>query len=651
MSNDVRYVKFLEQLQQLCLHAGTSAIFDEKAIYGIGGGGYKEYKEERFDVNPYSRNVNISKGDTEEITTVEKCPVFCLQVPSEVFYVKRNGKPVWTANSRAIGRVTSLSRQPQAGRSLDGGLRFGEMERDCKHELTRISLYEGLSVFIKDMGCKNYSVLGFSEEQDGLIPSLQTDFLYKGERECLEIEFEDGRTLKCTGNHKLLDSDNNWVEASTVKINETRLKTGVSYPVVNFQEEVLECNNWGMMFGKIHLNTCNIKELRRTMAFCRILGYIIMDGTISSEAAYVNLGHQIDVDTFLQDLSYFQDSSCNIFLCLKNYFRVGISKSLLDDILKIEGLTIGRKVEDYFTLPAFIINKDCPKPLVREFFGGMFGGDGHTCVLGMHRGKRDTITPVAFSKSRKHAYTKSLVDTMNIIKDILESRFDITNVSIQKLKETTHSKNKAVNIEDKCYQSTLIIQVKDLHKFTEKIGFRYCCHKNQRLAAGTSFHEYKKIKDETKDKDKLIAEDYIKSIGAIDWFLKDGKTTAYGVDREKMCLPTMNLKVVSVKKIGFQDVYDIQVEKTHSFVANGIVSHNCMISQGTSRFLKERLFEQSDEYQIYVCDMCGNFSTTQTYCKACDTDRISKVNYPYAAKILTHSLNAMSIKTKFSTKK
>tara|TARA_B110000211_G_scaffold234762_1_gene306126 strand:+ start:1288 stop:4581 length:3294 start_codon:yes stop_codon:yes gene_type:complete len=77
----------------------------------------------------------------------------------------------------------------------------------------------------------------------------------------------------------------------------------------------------------------------------------------------------------------------------------------------------------------------------------------------------------------------------------------------------------------------------------------------------------------------------------------------------------------------------------------GEMERDCMIAHGTSRFLKERLFEQSDPYRVTICNTCGNFSTTPTFCNSCENDEISRVNLPYASKLLIQELNAMGIKT------
>ena len=83
----------------------------------------------------------------------------------------------------------------------------------------------------------------------------------------------------------------------------------------------------------------------------------------------------------------------------------------------------------------------------------------------------------------------------------------------------------------------------------------------------------------------------------------------------------------------------------------GEMERDCMITHGTSRFLKERLFDESDPYTVVICDECGCIATTQTNCKSCETDMVSKVNLPYASKLLLQELNAMCIKTSITAKK
>ena len=75
-----------------------------------------------------------------------------------------------------------------------------------------------------------------------------------------------------------------------------------------------------------------------------------------------------------------------------------------------------------------------------------------------------------------------------------------------------------------------------------------------------------------------------------------------------------------------------------------------MIAHGTSRFLKERLFEKSDRYQVNICKLCGNIATTPTECKACNTDQIARANLPYASKLLLSQLNAIGIRTAIKVK-
>ena len=391
-------------------------------------------------------------------------------------------------HSRSIGPMVNLTRQPAEGRSRDGGLRFGEMERDCILGGLPISLSNGLSVCIKDMEDCDNEVLGFSEKTNNIVPVKQIGFLYKGERECIQLTMEDGRTEICTPEHPLLNSRNEWIKAKDFKINEDKVKCSVRCPAVDYKEEIKECNGWELQVGELTFKTDTKENYLKSLIFAKMLGYIITDGHISNKdnkiKCTVFLGHMIDVRSFMKELSKLCYTGQRQFKD-KNLYRVHIPSEISKHIIKLPGILCNKRSCQTACLPDFILDPTCPKPIVREFLGGLFGGDGHTCILGLHRGKRDILTSVSFSQTKQEPHLESLTKMMEDIK-MLFQRFDIHKVTIQKLKETTHSKKHQTV---KSYQSTLHLDIDELIPFAEKIGFRYCCHKSQRLDAAVSYKE------------------------------------------------------------------------------------------------------------------------------------------------------------------
>lgn len=77
----------------------------------------------------------------------------------------------------------------------------------------------------------------------------------------------------------------------------------------------------------------------------------------------------------------------------------------------------------------------------------------------------------------------------------------------------------------------------------------------------------------------------------------------------------------------------------------GNMEIDSLVAHGASKFLKERLIDQSDPYKVVVCEKCGSFATNKNTCKNCSSDKISKIDFAYSSKSLLHDLRAMGIKT------
>ena len=656
-------------------------------------------------------------------------------------------------HSRRKGPSVMLTRQPSEGRSRDGGLRCGEMERDCLASTTHITISNGLSIEIGNMTDSIWEVLGWDEKQKGLVPSKQLAYLDKGERECVRLTLQDGRTLDCTPDHPILVNGTSWVHAKNILLNKDTVSVSATSPLLKPTKEMEQCNGWSLNVGKLLLKTDSLSEYLKTLAFIRILGYLLFDGHLSSQCGQIHLGHHLDVQQITKDLDLIlgtietYSGTEHIFDIQKqnHCFIVKLPNYFTNDICKLDGITLGRKINQEAKLPSFL--NTCPLPILREFLGGMFGADGHTCHLGLRRGKRDVLAPVCFSKSKTKVHVESLVQMMEQIKTML-ARFGITHVNIRKPHEISDSKKKRKRTpEERVYEVFMYLGIDELISFAEKIGFRYCCHKSQRLEAGVSYKrlrnevtrqhnwltnkvdelthysEIKKqdpgrqiptrhaiaqavqelkqiepllhpyaiptrkdisdhlIKGELENREEMVqnyetiqnnihnennlgtqfgkfrsksfpnAEEFMRDVGALDWFSND-KETCYGVEKEKTCLPTMNMRVIDRRNVGLKKVCDISVENTHSFLAEGVVSHNCLISHGTSMFLKESFLERSDRFEMYVCNTCGNNAVAnekqhQFECITCkkknQLSELRKIQLPYAMKLFIQEIKTMGI--------
>ena len=91
----------------------------------------------------------------------------------------------------------------------------------------------------------------------------------------------------------------------------------------------------------------------------------------------------------------------------------------------------------------------------------------------------------------------------------------------------------------------------------------------------------------------------------------------------------------------------------------GEMERDCMIAHGMGQFLKERLVNTSDKYNVHVCSNCGFFARKKPdkniyLCQACNQKGESytthKIELPYAFKLLIQELKAINILPKIKVK-
>lgn len=539
---------------------------------------------------------------------------------------------------------------------------FTRFDSNCITGDSLISIGNGRCRPIKILKNNKISVMSLSDDHKSIEYTNQTRFYNQGIKNIITITFQDGRTISCTPDHEIMTDKGEWVRADKLGVDDK-----VSFSVrgiIDIPQE--DEKNYNLSIGDFDFFMDTEENREKLLAFARINGILLSDGcsanyirkTTGKSEPYgcVTLGSIPDAQVLLRDIEILTNQKMSSTYDENRSFKINLPAKLSKAINET-GVPLGARINQEMSFPSFIMEKNCPVSVVREFLGGYFGGDGHAPGFGKN-GNKFVSRGIKFSHGCRKKFRNNMIRHMEILTDLLEKCGVKSKVEVPQI--VHKGKN---GYKNNCEES-MIVHVSSVIEFVDNIGFRYCHSKAIRAEAIASYERLKNmilnnrqeilstglkhimsgmsrkesynkaVEDFLEINTKihlycipsyqsfstsvrnglpnslkyirgLSLQDYLKSIGALRFF---GGHTG-GTDRVEKT-PVMSLRVISTRKADPECTYDISVSaKSTSFLANGIGVHNCItpgtkfmdyLSKYIDWYIKKRITENVNWKKVEV---------------------------------------------------
>ena len=315
-------------------------------------------------------------------------------------------------------------------------------------------------------------------------------------------------------------------------------------------------------------------------------------------------------------------------------YAISIPKKLSNIIHSVKDLIVGERTIQKSVLPAFILNENCPLSILREFLGGLYGGDGSApCYRSSNR-----FAYIRFTWSTIEKHKKSMNNVFDSLTELL-NKLNVDDVDQDQPIKVNYRKGdiKPEDWKDR-WNYTIRIGEHGTIAFNENVGFRYCINKSCRLTVVSSYlkmlnkvreqhskvfyrtlelmeqrklttksaldisrtqifenepvinkcslsspENVRDVKCRRKQNDGIIPKmrsekiltplDFLTETQTLHWFGRGN----YASERDDFSIPTLKKKVIDVKQDIVRGVYDIEVDVVHNFLANGVIVKNCSL--------------------------------------------------------------------------